>query len=271
MTDGTIVSTAPAWRAELRAGYVAMLPLWLGAAPFGVIYAVSALAAGLSPAQTLAMSLLVFAGASQFTAVGMLAAGAGPLAVAITTLILNARHLLMAASLAPHLRGLGPWGRLLLAAQLTDESYAVGIGRYIEGRGTPAFLAGCNLSLYTVWPLSTMVGILLGRAIPDPAAYGLDLIFPLTFVGLLVPLLKVRANRPVALVAGVLTVGGALLLPGSWYVLLAGVAASGVGAWIGGRLEHEGRKRSANSTNAQGANSANVKGAGDDPTPGGAP
>lgn len=225
----------PSWRADLRAGYLTMLPLWLGAAPFGVIYAVSALAAGLTPAQTLAMSLLVFAGASQFTAVGMLAAGAGPLAVTLTTLVINARHLLMSASLAPHLRGVGPWRRLLLAALLTDESYAVGMARFLEGRGSAAFQIGCNLSLYTCWPLSALVGIALGRAIPDPAAYGLDLVFPLTFVGLLVPLLREPANRAPAAIAAALTIAGALVLPGSWYVLLAGAGASALGALLAGR------------------------------------
>lgn len=259
MTSSTQSLTEASWPSAFRAGYLAMLPLWLGAAPFGIIYAVSALAAGLSPAQTLAMSLLVFAGASQFTAVGMLAAGATPLAVVVTTLIVNARHLLLSASLASHLRGVGLPGRLFLAAQLTDESYAVGINRYLEGRGSPAYMAGCNLSLYTCWPLSALVGILLGQAIPDPAAYGLDLVFPLTFIGLLVPLLRERANRFVALVAAGLTVAGALLLPGSWYVLLTGLGASTAGALLGAQSAR--RK-------AQGAGD---EGRSTDPTPGGTP
>ena len=79
---------------DFRAGFVATLPLWLGAAPFGAIYAVSALAAGLNWAQTLAMSLFVFAGASQFTAVGLFAVGASPFTIVLTTLIINARHAL---------------------------------------------------------------------------------------------------------------------------------------------------------------------------------
>jgi predicted branched-subunit amino acid permease len=87
-------------KGDFRAGFVAALPLWLGAAPFGAIYAVSALAAGLDWAQTLAMSLLVFAGASQFTAVGLFASGAAPFAIVLTTLVVNARHALLAASLA---------------------------------------------------------------------------------------------------------------------------------------------------------------------------
>lgn len=224
------ISTSAPRRAQVWAGFTSIAPLWLGIAPFGVIYAVSALAGGLSPAQTLAMSLLVFAGASQFTAAGMFAAAAGPLAIIVTTLIVNARHLLLSASLAPYLGRLGPWARLGLAAQLTDESYAMGVRQFLSGRGSPAFQLGANLSVYAVWQCSTLAGILIGRALPDPAAYGLDLVFPLTFIGLLVPLLKRRDSQAVAAAAAALTLLGALALPGSWYLLLAGVGASAVGA-----------------------------------------
>lgn len=232
MTEHTISSptgAAPRRRADLREGALAALPIWLGAAPFGVIYAASAVAAGLTPAQTIAMSLLVFAGASQFTAVGMVAAGAAPAAIVLTTLIVNARHLLLAASLLPYLRRTGGWARLLLAAQLTDETYALAVRRFLDGTGSPAFMAGANMSLYVAWQASTVAGVLLGAVLPDPAAYGLDLVFPLTFVGLLVPLLRERASRPVAAVAALLTVAGALLLPGSWYILVAGLGASLLG------------------------------------------
>ena len=123
---------------ELRAGFVATLPLWLGAAPFGAIYAVSALAAGLSPAQTLAMSRFVFAGAAQFTAAGLFAAGVAPLTIVITTWIINARHLLLAASIAPYVREARPSTKALLAFQLTDESYAIGMRRFLSGQGSVA-------------------------------------------------------------------------------------------------------------------------------------
>src|SRR5918912_3715251 len=97
VTQSEQIGARTGW-ADFRAGFVATLPLWLGAAPFGAIYAVSALAAGLTPAQTLAMSLLVFAGASQFTAAGLFASGVAPLAIVITTFVINTRHLLLAAS-----------------------------------------------------------------------------------------------------------------------------------------------------------------------------
>ncbi|GAB4111014.1 MAG: AzlC family ABC transporter permease [Roseiflexaceae bacterium] len=225
-------SSVPFRWADLRAGFVAVIPLWLGVAPFGAIYAVSALAAGLDPLQTIAMSLVVFAGASQFTAAGLFAAGATPATIIITTLIVNARHILMGASLAPHLRGSPGWLRGLIAFQLTDETYAIGIKRFLEGQGSPIFQFGANLSLYLIWQVSTMAGMLLGALIPDPVAYGLDLVFPLTFIGLLVPLLKRWLDGGVAILAALLALGGALLLPGKWYILLAGVVASGVGALL---------------------------------------
>ena len=219
--------------ADFRAGFVATMPLWLGAAPFGAIYAVSALAAGLTPAQTLAMSLFVFAGASQFTAAGLFASGAAPATIVITTLIINARHMLLAASLSPFVRGARPSIKALLAFQLTDESYAIGMPRFLEGKGSLGYQLGTNISMYVIWQCSTAAGMLLGARIPDPAAYGLDLVFPLTFIGLLIPLLRDRVSGMVAALAAVLAIGGALALPGSWYILLAGIVASGVGAVIG--------------------------------------
>lgn len=218
---------------EFRAGFVATMPLWLGAAPFGMVYAVSALAAGLSPAQTLAMSLLVFAGASQFSAAGMFASGAAAPAIVLATLIINLRHALLSASLTPFVRRAPAGLKALLAFQLTDESYAIGMRRFLEGRGSAAYLLGANVSMYAIWQASTAAGLLLGQLIPDPAAYGLDLVFPLTFIGLLAPLLRERASVVVAAVAGALAIGGAILLPGSWYILIAGVVAGGLGAWIG--------------------------------------
>lgn len=213
------------------------MPLWLGAAPFGAIYAVSALAAGLTPAQTLGMSLLVFAGAAQFTAAGLFAAGVGPLAIVVTTLVINARHMLLAAALVPYLRRASPAARAGLAFQLTDETFAVGMRRFLAGQGSPAYQFGANTSLYVIWQASTVAGMLLGALIPDPAAYGLGLVFPLTFIGLLVPLLRDRVSATVAALAAVLAIAGALLLPGSWYILLAGIVASGVGAFLSRRPE----------------------------------
>lgn len=176
--------------------------------------------------------MLVFAGASQIAAAGLVAAGAAPWEIVVTTAIVNARHMLPGASLAPFVSGLSAPKKILLALHLCDESFAVAIRRWLAGNGSAAYQFGTNISLYANWQVSTLAAILLGSRIPDPAVYGLDLVFPLTFIGLVVPLLKARVSGIVALLAAVLTIAGAMLLPGSWYILLAGVVASGIGACI---------------------------------------
>ncbi len=219
---------------SVRDGFVALMPLWLATAPFGALYAMQARIAGLSLAETQAMSLFVFAGASQFTAVTLLAGGAGPLSIVLATLIVNLRHTLLAASVAPYLGRVPTLARAGLAFQLTDESYALSIKRFHEGTGSPAYLLGTNLSMYVCWQASTFGGYLLGSAVPNPARYGLDLIFPLTFLGLLLPMLHGRPAWATALSASLLALAGQAFLPGYWYVLLAGIGGSLVGALFAG-------------------------------------
>ncbi|MFZ9857290.1 MAG: AzlC family ABC transporter permease [Roseiflexaceae bacterium] len=219
----------------IKQGFVDTIVVWPGVAPFGIAYAVSALAAGLSIWETLGMSLIVFAGASQFTAVGLFASGAHPLSIIATTAIINARHLLLAASTASYIRKAPAWLRALVAFQLTDETYAVGVQRFAKFGGDAWYQFGSNLSLYVVWAASTIIGSLLGALIPDPAGLGLDLIFPLTFIAFTMPMVRDRINLLVAIVATVIAVGTALMLSGSWYVLTAGLFASAVGAWIAQR------------------------------------
>jgi 4-azaleucine resistance transporter AzlC len=220
---------------SIKQGFIDTFVVWPGVAPFGMAYAVSALAAGLSIWETLGMSLIVFAGASQFTAVGLFATGAHPLSIIATTAIINARHLLLAASTASYIRKAPAWLRALVAFQLTDETYAVGVQRFAKHGGDAWYQFGSNLSLYVVWAASTIIGSLLGALIPDPVGLGLDLIFPLTFIAFTMPMIRDRVNRVVAIVATVIAIGTALILPGSWYVLTAGLLASAVGAWLAKR------------------------------------
>lgn len=218
----------------MRDGFVALMPLWLAAAPFGALYAMEARLAGLSLLETQAMSLLVFAGASQLTAVTLLLGGAGPISIILTTLIVNLRHTLLAASIAPYLRGIGVAARAGLAFQLTDESYALSIRRFADGAGNARFLLGTNLSMYVCWQISTFGGYVAGAAIPDPARYGLDLVFPLTFLGLLVPMVRGRPAVATALASAAIALATRAVLPGYWYLLVAGVAGSLVGALVAG-------------------------------------
>lgn len=223
-------------RHAFRRGFAAMVPLWLGVAPFAVAYAVTARAAHLSVIDTQLMSLTVFAGASQFAAAGLFGQGTGAAAIIATTFLLNVRHVLYGLSLARQIpmRGL----RRLLAAQfLTDEAYGmtVAAGSREPGGLSLGFLLGAELSLYLVWNLFTLLGSLAGSIIPDPRAVGADVIFPLAFLGLLVPLLVGRRELLVAAFAGLLAWGLSRVVPGGLTVLVAGVGGALLGAFLSTR------------------------------------
>ena len=213
-----------------------MLPLWLGVAPFAVAYAVTARAAGLSLFEIQFMSLTVFAGASQFAAAGLFAQDAGGWSIIATTFLLNVRHVLYGLSLAQQLP-LHGWRRLLAAQFLTDEAYGmtVAAGPKQPGGLGLAFLLGAELSLYFVWNLFTLAGSLAGAFIPDPRAVGADVVFPLAFLGLLVPLLAGRREVLVAVFSGLLAWGVSRLFPGGLTVLIAGVGGALLGAYLSTR------------------------------------
>jgi 4-azaleucine resistance transporter AzlC len=220
-------------RGGFWAGLASTAPVVPGAVAFGLVYGLLARQVGLSFPATVIMSLLVCAGAAQFTAVEMWGQAGGPLIV-LTTLIINLRHLLMGASVAPHLRGQpGRW-KALLALGLTDESYALAISRYLSGGGSREFFLGANLGLYAGWNLSTVAGAVLGGLVVDPGRWGIELVFPLTFLGLLMPLLIRPLTTVVALASGVVAVTTAAWLPGKGNLVLAILVASGIGAALEG-------------------------------------
>ena len=190
--------------ATLWQGVKAELPIAFGVFPFGMIYGVLALASGLSPALAQAMSSIVFAGSAQFIATQLIA-GASPAAILLlTTFIVNLRHMLYSADLAPHLRHLRPLWRWLLAYLLTDEAYVVAALHYndksISLKEKHWYLLGGGLTLWVCWQISTAIGIFLGGQVP--ASWSLDFTLALTFIGLVLPALKDKANIAAAMVAG---------------------------------------------------------------------
>ena len=205
-----------------------MAPLWIGVVPFGLAYAVLARDAGLSLLETQAMSVLVFAGSAQVSAVGLFARGAGGLEIVLTTFLLNVRHVLYGMSLA-RTTALPGWRRPVTAYFLTDEAFAVVAAR--RERSFP-FVLGAELSLFVTWNLATFGGALVGSAVPDPGKLGIDVVFPLAFLALLVPLLRTRVDLAVALAAGAVAWLASRELPGGTPVIVAGVGGSLLGAWL---------------------------------------
>jgi len=205
-----------------------MMPLWLGVVPFGVAYAVLARDAGLSLLETQAMSVLVFAGASQVSAVGLFKRGAGGLEIVLTTFLLNVRHVLYGMSLGRDVP-MSTRERLTAAYFLTDEAYGVSIARRTRSF---KFVLGAELSLFLTWNLATLVGALLGGVIPDPERIGVDFVFPVAFLALLVPLLRRRVDVLVAIFAGLAAWLLATVAAGGLPVLGAGVAGALLGATL---------------------------------------
>ena len=194
-------------RSELVAGIKAELPIAIGVMPFGLIYGVLATGAGLSPLLTLATSSIIFAGSAQFIGVPLLAAAAPVPVIWMTTFIVNIRHMLYSASLAPRVQHLSqPW-RWLLAYLLTDEAYAPTIIHYDENEPNPYqhyFWLGAGVTLWLQWQLSTSAGILFGAIVPE--TWSLDFTLALTFIGMVVPALKDRPSVAAAVVGGVVAI-----------------------------------------------------------------
>ncbi len=224
---------ADQWR-ELGRGIQAELPITLGVIPFGMIYGVLAIAAGLPPSQAQAMSSIVFAGSAQFIAAQLIGAGTPATILLLTTFIVNLRHMLYSASLTAHVRHLStPW-RWLLAYLLTDEAYAVTILHYDDNEMQAArhkhfFFLGAGLTLWTTWQVSTAVGIFLGAQVP--ASWSLDFTLALTFIGLVVPVLTDRPHAGAALLAGLVAVI-TYDFPFKLGLMAAALTGIAVGVWL---------------------------------------
>ena len=200
----------PSPRSEFFSGLKAQLPILIGVIPFGMIYGVLALEAGLSIGAAQSMSFIIFAGSSQIVATQLFGSSVHGLVIILTLSVINLRHMLYSASIAPYLNPLRPLWKWSLAYLLTDEAYALTITHYQEGASPTKhkkdnrqwFFLGTGLALWTTWQLSTAAGIFLGVIIPEH--WPLDFTIALTFIALLIPMIKDRASLIAALAAGIL-------------------------------------------------------------------
>ncbi len=180
------------------------LPILLGVVPFGMIFGALAVHNGLSPFAAQSTSSIIFAGSAQFIAVQLFGAGASIAVILMVVFVVNIRHALYSASVAPHIAHLKPFWKYLLAYFLTDEAYVVAITNYdkngVSKTGHWYFL-GAGITLWSAWQLSTLAGILVGGGIGENWPIGFAL--PLTFIALVVPGLKDRPSVAAAITAGI--------------------------------------------------------------------
>lgn len=206
------------------------LGIWVIAIIVGAIFGFTARQGGLSLVEAIAFSSILFAGASQYAAVGLLAVNTPWPSIVVLVWLLNARHLLYSASVAPYTARLSLKLRAALAYLLTDEAFALTtahiarLGR-IDVQG--AWYAG--FTIFVPWNISTIAGWLAGAALPDPATIGLDVVFAAAMAGLAIGLVKDRAAL-VALVVGCgSSVAAALVLDSSAAIMLGGLLGPLVG------------------------------------------
>jgi 4-azaleucine resistance transporter AzlC len=223
-------------RASRRQLVVDGLGIIVGAAGFGFVYGLAARGAGFSPIEASAMSILVFGGASQFAAVGYVLGGFSWLGVVLLTAFLNARHLLYSASLAPYLTAEPRRVRAVMAHLLTDEAFALTIAHWRRiGRADPwgYWWAGI-MATFIPWNIATLLGVTVGGSIPDPGAFGLDVIFPAAMAGLAVGLVTGRRELVAALAGAIIGVGVGLSWDPAAGLLLGGLIGPLIGLAVPG-------------------------------------
>ncbi|MBI3454714.1 MAG: AzlC family ABC transporter permease [Candidatus Rokubacteria bacterium] len=204
---------------------------------YGAVWGGLARQTGLSLGEVVAMCLLVSAGTAQFVALPMLSAGAPAALLVVTTYIVNLRHYLMAASLAPAFAPLPRWRLALLAHGISDEAYALTQARFARQPPRAAYFVGCAATVYLAWYAGAVGGALLGSRIPDPGRFGLDFVFPGVFVAIVAQALRARWQWGVAGVAAAAALAVAFRVGGMWHIAVAGLGASALGVWLAPEAE----------------------------------
>lgn len=218
---------------EFRAGVVTLLPAAVAVIPFGLLLGARAAEKGLSTGEIFLMCATVFAGSAQFVVIDLWTSPASWAFIALTTLLVNIRHVLMGASLAGKLGAFPGASRLVVAFFMVDETWAMAERRALETQVTPAFYAGLTVMLYSNWLVCNMAGAAIGGAMTDPRALGFDFAFTAIFIGLLAGFWKGSTTAIVLAASAAAAVVVKLAVPGPWYIMAGGSAGvvAAVVAW----------------------------------------
>jgi 4-azaleucine resistance transporter AzlC len=214
---------------DAREGLRDIAPVMVAAAPIGLLFGAVAASKGLSVAEVALMSVLVFAGGAQFAAIEMWSYPVPIAAILFSTLLVNARHVLMGASLAPKTRGFSSAQRYLGFFFLTDEAWALAERRAVERTVTPAYWFACAAMLPSVWIGSSIVGAVIGAFLGDPKRFGADFAFTALFIGLVAGFNKGRITAATVAASGGTAALVYVTAGPPWHVLagaLAGIAAA---------------------------------------------
>lgn len=221
-------------RRDHFAGARAILPLVVAVIPVGAVFGAVAVGTGLSIAEAVLMSALVFAGGSQFVAMDIWTHPASWSGIGFAALLVNLRHLLMGASIAGKMQQFGPLQRLAAMPFLADELWAMSEMRARSEMGlSPAWYVGMVLPFYAAWVASTLAGAMIGNVLGDPAVIGLDFAFPAVFIVLVTGFWRGRRTGAVVAASALSALLVHQLADGVWYIVAgagAGLACAALGS-----------------------------------------
>jgi len=185
-------------------GAKAISPLIAGVSPFGMIYGVTAANSGLPDTVSILMSVIIFAGSAQIALVDLLKDNAPIFTILSTVFLINLRMAMYGASISSHIRGKNVFLRMFSAYFLTDQAFAISIGKFAEDKqiNKIAFYLGGGITLWIAWQISTITGVLLGKTLPD--GLSLEFAIPLTFLAVTIPFLKERYFVVTAVITGII-------------------------------------------------------------------
>jgi 4-azaleucine resistance transporter AzlC len=213
----------------IRLALTDSIPIVVGYLPMGAAYGILARQAGMELFPAVLMSLIVFAGASQFIAVGLLAAGATGMEVVGTTLFVNLRHVLMSASLSPHYQEAPRKALPFIAWGVTDETFAISINRYMAGEADHSYGLTLHYTAYASWVTGTIAGALAGTLIPPALQSSLEFSLYAMFAGLVVLQVTDRLHLAVAVASAILCTLFTGFMTGTWPVITAAILGATLG------------------------------------------
>ncbi|SFI28693.1 4-azaleucine resistance probable transporter AzlC [Bosea sp. OK403] len=216
---------------DARTGFSDIWPAMLAAAPFALLFGALAAGKGLSPFEVFLMSALVFAGGAQFAAVELWATPAPVAALIFSTLLINARHVLMGTSLVPKLDSFAPWQKWLGLAYMADENWALAEKRARTHSLTPGYWFGMIVPFVGCWLMMTTLGAVVGPALGDPRRFGADFAFTAIFIALTAAFWKGRVTAWTVAASGIASALTYRLAGPPWHVL-AGALCGLAAAWL---------------------------------------
>ena len=208
----------------LTKGIIDVSPLMIPVFPFGIIYGVIGMELGIGPYMTVGLSIIIFGGASQVVLLQLFSGGASSLVILSSVGAVNSRHLLYGAVLSEHLSDLRLSWKIIISYFLVDQAFAVSNSYLKKNNDKNKYfhVFGAGVTCWTIWQITTFVGVILGSVIPDKL--GLTFAIPLTFLALLVNDFRKLVNFIVILVSGTIATLGFQIIPFKAYVIVASLS-----------------------------------------------